>query len=50
MCVQYWPANVGAVDDYNGIKVELLKEEELANFLLRTLKVSKGKEVGHIFI
>ncbi|XP_018010387.1 receptor-type tyrosine-protein phosphatase kappa isoform X2 [Hyalella azteca] len=48
MCIQYWPANVGTKDDYDGIKVELLKEEELANFQMRTLRVSKGNEVREV--
>uniref|UniRef100_A0A6A7GA86 Receptor-type tyrosine-protein phosphatase kappa-like isoform X2 n=1 Tax=Hirondellea gigas TaxID=1518452 RepID=A0A6A7GA86_9CRUS len=48
MCVQYWPANVGGHDEYFGIKVELLKEEELANFQMRTLKVSKAGEVREV--
>ncbi|XP_042204541.1 receptor-type tyrosine-protein phosphatase kappa-like isoform X3 [Homarus americanus] len=40
MCVQYWPAMVGCPDHYEGIKVDLLKEEQLANFQIRTLKLS----------
>lgn len=47
MCVQYWPANTGTSDEYFGIKVELLKEEELANFQMRTLKVTKNGEVSY---
>ncbi|XP_053633111.1 receptor-type tyrosine-protein phosphatase kappa isoform X2 [Cherax quadricarinatus] len=40
MCVQYWPAMVGCPDHYEGIKVDLLKEEQLANFQIRTIKLS----------
>ncbi|XP_071545661.1 receptor-type tyrosine-protein phosphatase kappa isoform X3 [Panulirus ornatus] len=40
MCVQYWPAMVGCPDHYEGIKVDLLKEEQLANFMIRTMKLS----------
>ncbi|XP_069193407.1 receptor-type tyrosine-protein phosphatase kappa isoform X3 [Procambarus clarkii] len=40
MCVQYWPAMVGCPDHYEGIKVDLLKEEQLANFQIRTMKLS----------
>lgn len=50
MCVQYWPANLGTFDEYFGIKVELLKEEELANFQMRTLKVTKAGEVRLFFV
>ncbi|KAG0703005.1 Receptor-type tyrosine-protein phosphatase U [Chionoecetes opilio] len=40
MCVQYWPAMVGCSDHYEGIKVDLLKEEQLANFMIRTIRLS----------
>ncbi|XP_069987585.1 receptor-type tyrosine-protein phosphatase kappa isoform X3 [Penaeus vannamei] len=40
MCVQYWPAMVGCCDHYEGIKVELLKEEQLANFQIRTIRLT----------
>lgn len=45
MCVQYWPAMVGCPDHYEGIKVDLLKEEQLANFMIRTMKLSLD---GHV--
>ncbi|XP_066954570.1 receptor-type tyrosine-protein phosphatase kappa isoform X2 [Macrobrachium rosenbergii] len=41
MCVQYWPANVGCCDRYEGIQVHLVKEEQLANFQIRTLRLSQ---------
>ncbi|XP_037783538.1 receptor-type tyrosine-protein phosphatase U-like [Penaeus monodon] len=44
MCVQYWPAMVGCCDHYEGIKVELLKEEQLANFQIRTIRLTSD---GH---
>ncbi|XP_076054228.1 receptor-type tyrosine-protein phosphatase kappa-like isoform X3 [Oratosquilla oratoria] len=41
MCVQYWPAMVGHHDEYSGIKVKLLKEEQLANFMIRSILLTK---------
>ncbi|KAK7072438.1 hypothetical protein SK128_004216 [Halocaridina rubra] len=40
MCYQYWPANVGCTDKYEGIHVQLVREEQLANFQIRTLRLS----------
>ncbi|CAD6227442.1 GSCOCG00001126001-RA-CDS, partial [Cotesia congregata] len=41
MCVQYWPANKDKDEEYGGICVSVLKEEELANFHIRTIKLYK---------
>ena len=48
MCMQYWPANVGLSDEYEGIRVELKREEQLANFMIRTLILYKEGEVSSI--
>lgn len=48
MCVQYWPAEVGLTDTYTTLKVELLKEEQLANFFIRTLKIYKVDKIGQV--
>lgn len=50
MCVQYWPAMVGCSDHYEGIKVDLLKEEQLANFMIRTIKLSLEENVSYPFV
>lgn len=50
MCVQYWPAMVGCSDHYEGIKVDLLKEEQLANFMIRTMKLSLQENVSHALV
>lgn len=42
MCVQYWPARVGSRDVYQQITVDLIKEEQLANFCIRTFRISKA--------
>jgi hypothetical protein len=44
MCMQYWPANKDKDEDYGGIGVSVLKEEELANFHIRTIKLYKKTE------
>ncbi|XP_066601849.1 receptor-type tyrosine-protein phosphatase kappa isoform X2 [Prorops nasuta] len=41
MCVQYWPASKDTDEVYGGIGVSVLKEEELANFHIRTIKLYK---------
>lgn len=41
MCVQYWPARVGGRDVYQHISVDLVKEEQLANFCIRTFRLTK---------
>jgi len=45
MCTQYWPLIKEKTMEFHGIKVELDKEEELASFQMRTLKVTRGSEV-----
>lgn len=44
MCVQYWPASKEKDEEYGGIGVSVLKEEELANFHIRTIKLYKKNE------
>lgn len=54
MCVQYWPASKDKDEEYGGIGVSVLKEEELANFHIRTIRLYKKNEndvsVFHIFV
>lgn len=44
MCVQYWPASKEKDEEYGGIGVSVLKEEELANFHIRTIRLYKKNE------
>lgn len=46
MCVQYWPPNTDKDEEYGGIGVSVLKEEELANFHIRTIKLWKKDDKG----
>ena len=41
MCVQYWPAAKDKSELYGDIEVKIVHEEELANFHIRTIKLSK---------
>lgn len=41
MCVQYWPAAKDKSEMYGDLEVKILHEEELANFHIRTIKLSK---------
>lgn len=42
--MQYWPASKDKGEYYGDIEVNILTEEELANFHIRTLGVSRGAE------
>lgn len=46
--MQYWPASKDKDEEYGGIGVSVLKEEELANFHIRTIKLYKknGNDVS----
>lgn len=46
MCMQYWPPNKEKHEDYGGIGVSVLDEEELANFHIRTLRIYKKDDKG----
>ncbi|CAB4069100.1 unnamed protein product [Lepeophtheirus salmonis] len=45
MCVQYWPAGKNREEIYSGIGVTVENEEQLANFMIRTIRLRKlGEE------
>ncbi|CAH1965424.1 unnamed protein product [Acanthoscelides obtectus] len=48
MCVQYWPPSKELEETYGGIHMQILKEEELANFHIRTFRLYKTDENGGI--
>ena len=41
MCVQYWPAGKNREEVYSGIGVTVENEEQLANFMIRTIRMRK---------
>ena len=41
MCVQYWPAGKNREEVYSGIGVTVESEEQLANFMIRTIRMRK---------
>ena len=38
MCVHYWPAGKNREEVYSGIGVTVENEEQLANFMIRTIR------------
>ena len=47
MCVQYWPAGKNKEEVYNGVGVTVENEEQIANFMIRTIRLRK---VGYSLI
>ncbi|CAG2174402.1 unnamed protein product, partial [Oppiella nova] len=45
MCCQYWPMEENKPEMYGNIEVTLLREEPLADFVIRTLKVRNPAEM-----
>lgn len=41
MCTQYWPVELNKPERYGNIEVTLLYEEPLADFVIRTIKLTK---------
>lgn len=44
MCVQYWPPNMEVHETYGDIHINIVKEEQLANFQIRTFRLYKKNE------
>ncbi|CAB3364623.1 Hypothetical predicted protein [Cloeon dipterum] len=42
MCVQYWPASMTKSETYGDITIRVTQEEELANFRIRTIHISRN--------
>ena len=41
MCVQYWPAGKNKEEVYAGVGVTVENEEQIANFMIRTIRLRK---------
>ncbi len=53
MCVQYWPASKDKDETYGDVHIGVVKEEELANFHIRTFRLYKmenGVRIDTMFI
>ncbi|XP_059098685.1 receptor-type tyrosine-protein phosphatase kappa-like isoform X1 [Tigriopus californicus] len=50
MCVQYWPAGKHREEVYCGVGVTVENEEQLANFMIRTLKLRWNGEMRKIIL
>ena len=50
--MQYWPASKEKDETHGGISISVLKEEELANFHIRTFLLAKKEEgsVSYILV
>lgn len=44
MCMQYWPPALDKKEVYGDIYIGIDKEEQLANFHIRTFRIWKQKE------
>ncbi|KAJ8880031.1 hypothetical protein PR048_020653, partial [Dryococelus australis] len=44
MCMQYWPASKELSETHGGINISIAREEELANFHIRTFRLAKMEE------
>lgn len=45
MCLQYWPPTPDHPERYGDMEITVLREEELANFHIRTLKVVRFNRI-----
>lgn len=50
MCVQYWPAGKNREEVYSGIGVTVENEEQLANFMIRTIRMRKNGEERKVIL
>jgi len=50
MCVQYWPAGKNREEVYSGIGVTVESEEQLANFMIRTIRMRKHGEERKVIL
>lgn len=41
MCIQYWPPSQDKTEVYGDIHIGIYKEEQLANFQIRTFRIWK---------
>lgn len=41
MCIQYWPPAIDKTETYGDIHIGIVKEEQLANFQIRTFRIWK---------
>merc|ERR1719211_559600 len=48
MCVQYWPAGKNKEEAYSGVAVMVENEEQIANFMIRTIRLRKNGEQRNV--
>ena len=47
MCVQYWPAAKNREEIYGGVGITVEQEEQLANFMIRTIRYTGAASKLH---
>jgi hypothetical protein len=50
MCVQYWPASKDKDENYEDLHIGIIKEEELANYCVRTFRIYKLNDKNVRFV
>jgi len=50
MCVQYWPAGRDREEEYSGVGVTVENEEQLANFMIRTIRLRKNGVIRKVIL
>lgn len=51
MCIQYWPPALDKTEVYGDIHIGIIREEQLANFQIRTFRIWKENlEVRHFVL
>lgn len=48
MCIQYWPPSLEKTETYGDIHIGIVREEQLANFQIRTFRIWKECNVSTI--
>ena len=50
MCVQYWPAGKNKEEVYSGVGVTVENEEQIANFMIRTIRLRKVRIIVNSYL
>jgi protein tyrosine phosphatase len=48
MCAQYWPSTINSSEVYGPYEVTLIDEDKLADYVIRTIKVTFNTRVSNV--
>ncbi len=48
MCAQYWPSAINSSEAYGPYEVTLIDEDKLADYVIRTIKVTFNARVSKV--